>query len=49
MGRLHIDDRVEGVGFKRQIFGVAFDKNQSVNLMPLLAKPDAGGIQVEGH
>lgn len=48
VGRLDIDHRVEGVGFKRQIFGVALHEDQPVNVVPLFAETDSGGIQVQG-
>src|SRR6267142_3393821 len=48
VGRLDIDDRIERVGFKWQVFRVALHEIQPVNVVMLFAKTDSGGIQVEG-
>src|SRR2546430_1194424 len=48
MGRFDVDDDVEGAGGERQVFGIALDEIQSIDAMPLFAKLDAGGIQIQG-
>jgi hypothetical protein len=47
MRRLHIDDDVEGLVRKRQVFGIAADEIQPRERMAALAKADAFGVQVE--
>src|ERR1017187_2827854 len=44
---LDVDDRVETVRLKRQIFRVALQEFQSVNAMTLPAKSYSGRIQIE--
>src|ERR1035438_8138512 len=46
MGCLDVDDRVESVRLKRQIFRVALQEFQSVNAMTLPAKSYSGRIQI---
>src|SRR5678815_238749 len=45
--RFDIDHRVEARIGKRQVLGVSLDELQAVNLVPLVAKLHAGGIEVE--
>ena len=47
VGRFDIDYQVEGVFFKRQMFGIALEENQTIGLVPPPAKSDPGGIQIQ--
>lgn len=47
MGRLDIDDDLEGVWLKRQALRIAAHEAQPLHVMLFPAKADAGGIQVQ--
>jgi hypothetical protein len=45
--RFNVEDRVESFWFKRKILGVTLDKDESGNVVVLLAETDSGGVQIE--